>query len=123
MKRNIVQDKSYSFVIHVITLHKKLVEKKEYTLGRQLLRCGTSIAANVEEAIGGQSSRDFLARMTIAYKESRETLFWIRLLVDSGILEQEEVKGIMTDAQELMRILSSIQKTMKAKIQTTKSKP
>ena len=72
-------------------------EKKEYVLSKQILRCGTSIGANVEEAIGGQSDRDFLAKMTIAYKECRETNYWIRLLCDSGFICEREKQSLMND--------------------------
>ena len=71
---NIVQIKSYAFAVKIIKLYKHLCEdKKEFTLSKQLLRCGTSIGANIEEAIGGQSDKDFYAKLTISYKEARET--------------------------------------------------
>ncbi len=82
MKNNIIQRKSYDFAIRIVRIYKYLCEeKKEYTLSKQLLRSGTSIGANVEEAIGGQSEKDFFAKLTIAYKEARETKYWIRLLL------------------------------------------
>lgn len=71
---NIVQDKSYAFAFRIVKLYKYLCdEKKEFVLSKQLLRSGTSIGANIEEAIGGQSDKDFFAKLTIAYKEARET--------------------------------------------------
>src|SRR5262245_33327755 len=72
-------------------------ERKEFVLSKQVLRSGTSIGANVEEAIGGQSGRDFVARMTIAYKEARETHYWLRLLRDAGYLSETESVSIMTE--------------------------
>jgi four helix bundle protein len=78
---NVVQIKSYAFAVRIIKVFKYLSEqKKEFVLSKQLLRCGTSIGANIEEAIGGQSEKDFFAKLTISYKEARETHYWIRLL-------------------------------------------
>lgn len=111
---NIVQIKSYAFSIRIINLYKFLLaEHKEYILSKQLLRCGTSIGANVEEAIGGQSKKDFFAKLTIAYKEARETHYWIRLLRDTDYLNEEQSLSLLTDIDELLRIIGSIQKTMR----------
>jgi four helix bundle protein len=77
------------------------------------LRCGTSIGANVEEAIGGQSRADFATKIAIAYKEARETSYWLRLLRDTDYLSQAEFESMHADAQELCRILGTIQKTLK----------
>jgi len=80
-KDNILQDKSYAFAIRIVNAYKYLIdEKKEFVMSKQLLRCGTSIGANTEEAIGGQSNKDFFAKLNIVYKEARETHFWIKLL-------------------------------------------
>jgi four helix bundle protein len=80
-KENPVREKSYVFALRIIKLYKYLIEeKKEYVLSRQVLKSGTSIGANVEEAIGGQSKKDFLAKISIAYKEARETHYWLRIL-------------------------------------------
>ena len=84
---NVVQVKSYAFAIKIVATYRYLTEiKKEFVLSKQLLRSGTSIGANVEEAIGGQSEKDFFAKITIAYKEARESKYWIRLLKDTGYL-------------------------------------
>lgn len=83
-KENIVKDKSYKFSLRIVKLFKYLVEdKKEYLLSKQILRCGTSIGANIEEAIGGITKKDFINKVFIAYREARETHYWIRLLRDS----------------------------------------
>ncbi|MEE9411818.1 MAG: four helix bundle protein [Methylococcales bacterium] len=117
MKDNIIQDKSYAFTLRIVKLYLYLNnEKKEYTLGKQILRSGTSIGANVEEAIGGQSDKDFLAKNSIAYKEARETHYWIRLLSDSGFIKNSEKDSLLNDCEELLKIIGSIQKTMKQKI-------
>lgn len=117
MKENIVRDKSYAFAIRIVKLYKYLSEeKKEFVLSKQLLRCGTSIGANIEEAIGGQSEKDFFAKLTISYKEARETHYWLRLLTDTEYLSIKESKSFINDAEELLKIIGSIQKTMKNKI-------
>jgi len=117
MKENIIQIKSYDFAVRIVKLYQHLSkEKKEFTLSKQLLRSGTSIGANVEEAIGGQSKKDFYAKLTIAYKEARETNYWIRLLKDTNYLKEIEAKSLLKDINELLKIIGSIQKTMKAKI-------
>ena len=93
-KDNIVQIKSYAFAIRIIKTYQFLCEnKKEFVLSKQLLRCGTSVGANIEEAIGAQSDKDFYAKLTIAYKEARETHYWIRLLKDTDYLTEEEYKS------------------------------
>ena len=115
-KDNIVQEKSYNFALRIIKLYKYLTsEKKEFVLSRQVLRSGTSIGANVEEAIGGQSEKDFFAKISVAYKESRETHYWIRLLRDSQYLDEKASSSILKDCNELIKILGSIQRTIKTK--------
>ena len=88
-------------------------------LSKQLLRSGTSIGANVEEAIGGQSEKDFLSKMTIAYKEARETHYWLRLMHDSGLIDQAAFESIIHDCDELLKLIGSITKTMKTKIRNS----
>ena len=81
MKENIVQQKSFAFAIRIVELYKYLQsEKKEFVLSKQVLRSGTSIGANIEESIGGASEKDFLHKLTISYKEARETIYWLKLL-------------------------------------------
>jgi len=112
-KDNIVQIKSYAFAIKIVEIYKYLVEvKKEYVLSKQLLRSGTSIGANIEEAIGGQSRKDFYAKLTISYKETRESHYWIRLLTDTNYLEKEKSKELLNGCEELLRIIGSIQKSI-----------
>ena len=113
---NPVLEKSYAFALRVVRAYRYLAEeRREYVLSRQLLRAGTSIGANVEEAVGGQSDKDFLSKMAIAYKEARETHYWIRLLRDSGYLTVAESTALLADADELLRLLGSILKTLKSK--------
>lgn len=111
---NVVQTKSYDFALKIIRIYKYLSqEKKEFVLSKQLLRSGTSIGANVEESIGGQSKADFFAKITIAYKETRETSYWIRLLKDSDYLTPEQSDALLKDVEELLKIIGSIQKSVR----------
>ena len=113
MKENIIQQKSYAFAIKIIELYKYLVKnKKEFVLSKQLLRCGTSIGANVEEAIGGQSRKDFAAKLSIAYKEARETKYWLSILKDTKYITQEKFNEIFEPCEEITRIIGKIQKTL-----------
>ncbi len=111
---NVIQIKSYDFAVKVVKLYQYLVEeKREYVLSKQLVRCGTSVGANVEEAIGGQSKKDFVAKLSISYKEAREVKFWVRLLYDTGYLSLTQKNQFIDDAEELIRILAQILKTSK----------
>ena len=115
-KDNVIRDKSYTFALRIIRLYRFLVnEKKEYVLSKQVLRSGTSIGANVEEAIGGQSDRDFKSKIAISYKEARETHYWLRLLRDSEYLSSEHTDSILSECEQILKILGSIQRTMKTK--------
>ena len=116
-RKSIIQSKSYAFSLRIIKLYQYLIkEKQEFVLAKQILRCGTSIGANVEESIGGQSEKDFLAKLFIAYKEARETKYWINLLVDSNILEAEIASSLQEDCEELLKIIGKTISTMKSKL-------
>ena len=113
-EQNVVVAKSYAFAVRVVKVHKYLSkEKHEFVLGKQLLRSGTSIGANVEEAVGGHSRKDFAAKMNIAYKEARESHYWIRLLTDTDYLPPEHSVSLLREAEELQKILGSILKTVR----------
>ena len=112
---NAVRTKSYAFAVRIVRACRYLMdEKKEYVLCKQLLRSGTSIGANVEEAIGGQSTKDFFAKLSIAYKEARETHYWIRLLTDTDYFTSHQSESLIQDADELLKILGSILRTIKS---------
>ncbi len=116
MGDNIALEKSYAFSLRVVNLFLHLREQKiERTLIVQLLRSATSIGANIEEAIGGQSKKDFISKIGIAYKEAREAHYWLRLLKDVGIIEIKLADSFLQDAEELKKILASILKTSKTK--------
>jgi four helix bundle protein len=113
-KDNIIQEKSYRFALEIIDLYKVLKnQENEYVLSKQILRSGTSIGSNVEEAIGGQSKKDFISKLSIAYKEARETHYWIRLLRDSNYLNSQKADSLLRDCVELQKIIGSILNTMK----------
>ncbi len=100
--------------MRIVKLYKHLIEKqKEFVLSKQLLRSGTSIGANIEEATGGQSKKDFIAKLSISYKESRETGYWLKILKETDFLTQKEFDSIYADLAELQKILTSILKTAK----------
>jgi len=107
---SIIRRKSFEFALAIIELYRKLQEKHEYVISRQLLRSGTSIGANVEEATAGQSRRDFLSKMAIASKEARETKYWLLLLQQSRLVDVD-VTVHLQQVEELIRILTSIVKT------------
>lgn len=114
MKDNLILKKSYDFSLRIIELYKFLCEsKKEYVLSKQLLRAGTSIGANVNEAQAGMSRKDFVSKMSIASKESRETRYWLDLLVDSGYISKTDnkVKNLFEEIESIISILTKIVKT------------
>ena len=93
---NIIQEKSFAFAVRIVNLYKYLCEeKKEFVLSKQILRSGTSIGANIEESIGGQSDKDFFTKLTIAYKEARETVYWLKLLLVTDYLSQEQADNLL----------------------------
>jgi four helix bundle protein len=116
-RNNIIQNKTYNFSLKIIELYKFLcVNKKEYILAKQFLRSGTSIGANVEEAIGGVTKKDFRNKIYVAYKEARETKYWIRLLRDSGYLEPNNADELLNDFEEIIKILGKIISTLNKNI-------
>ena len=109
-KNNIILTKSFDFALKIIELYKQMQIQKEYVLSKQVLRSGTSIGANIEEATAGISKRDFTHKMSIASKEARETKYWLRLIQYSEIVDVE-TSNLLDLAEELIRILTSIVKT------------
>ena len=111
---NVVLDKSFAFAIRIVKLYTYLCEtKKEYVLSKQLLRSGTSIGANINEAQAGQSTNDFIAKMSIASKEARESRYWIDLLIHTDFLDASEqnTQTLRSEIDELVKMLTSIIKT------------
>jgi four helix bundle protein len=115
--KNFVALKSYAFALRIINLYKWLsVEKKEFILSKQILRSGTAVGALVKEAEHAQSKADFLNKMNVALKEANETEYWLMLLKDSHFLPEIEFNSIHSDCNELIRLLASIVKTTKQKL-------
>lgn len=109
---NIIVDKSKAFAIRIINLYKYLCEEKhEYVLSKQLLRSGTSIGANVKEAVRGQSKVDFIHKMSISLKEASESEYWIELLFEADYITEQQFNSIIDDCRELIKLLTSIIKT------------
>ena len=107
MKDNVILGKSFKFAVRIVKLYKYLcTTKKEYILSKQLLRCGTSIGANVNEAQAGQSKADFISKMSIASKEARETKYWIDLLIETDYIDKNEkyVKTLLQDIDEIIKL-------------------
>ena len=113
-EHNIIMYKSKAFAIRVIKLYKYLCDNKnEYVLSKQMLRSATSIGANVKEAQCGQSKKDFIAKMYIAYKEANEAEYWLELLHESELLEDNLFDSLYNDNHELIKILASITKSVR----------
>ena len=113
-KVNVIEEKSKSFALRIIRLYQYLREKKnEYVLSKQVVRSGTSIGANVKEAIRGQSKPDFYSKLYISLKEASETEYWLELLMESGYIEEDHFGSIYADCQEIIKLLVSITKTQK----------
>ncbi len=114
---NTIRDMTFEFSLTIINLYKTLIEHKEYVLSKQLLRSATSIGANVEEANAGQSKKDFIAKMSIASKEARETKYWLRLLDKSQIVKLDFTTYLFA-IEHIINIITKIVKTSQEANQT-----
>jgi four helix bundle protein len=119
-RRNVVLEKSFVFAVDIVKTGRRLqLEQREWVLSKQLIRSGTSIGANIEEAIAAQSKKDFLSKMSIALKEARETHYWLRIIRDSGVANDVEAEAHIPLCQQLVRLLSSITLTTRENLGTT----
>ena len=119
---NAIEDKSFNFALRIVNLNKYLTgKKKEYVMSKQLLRSGTSIGANVSEAVRAQSKKDFISKLSIALKEANESRYWIRLLIASQYVEEKSGADLLQDLEEIIKLLVSIIKTSKKTIENGKS--
>jgi len=109
-KKNIVLEKSFAFSLQVIGLYKVMQGNKEYVISKQLLKCGTSIGANIHEAGAAQTKKDFITKMAIASKEARETQYWLRLLQQSNLV-QLDIQSVLDSSDDLINLLTAIVKT------------
>lgn len=114
-KENIILDKSFEFALKIVDLYKYHLKQNEYILSKQILRSGTSIGANVEEANAAQTKKDFITKMSIASKEARETRYWLKLLSRSN-LSNYDYKPLMKEIEQIIKILTKIVKTSQEKI-------
>lgn len=112
--RSVVYEKAFCFAVRIVNLYKYLTNsKKEYVLSNQVLRAGTSIGANIKEALEGQSKKVYLSKMNIALKEASETEYWLELLIETNYIDKEQSISVLNDCKELNKMLISIVKTTK----------
>ncbi|MBR1762625.1 MAG: four helix bundle protein [Eubacterium sp.] len=108
-KNNIIEEKTFNFAKRIVSLYFQITNaKNEYVLSKQLLRCGTSIGANVAESQAAQSRNDFVSKLSIALKETNETKYWIKLLFEIEYISKEDYLSLINDCDEIYKILSSI---------------
>lgn len=115
MKENLIKNKSFDFALKIIDLYKQMIANNEYVMSKQLLRSGTSIGANIEEASAAQSKKDFVNKMAISSKEAHETKYWLRLIRESQIVNCD-IEIYIKEINEIIKILTSIVKTSKEKV-------
>ena len=115
---NLIEEKSFDFAVRIVKLNKYLIEqKREFVLSKQLLRSGTSIGANIAEAQQAQTKADFLTKINISLKETAETKYWLRLLIATDYLDENETRSFLDECVEIEKILYSIVRTTKNKNQ------
>jgi len=115
-KENILKDKAYQFALRIVNLYKFLTfQSKEFVLSKQILRCGTSIGANITEGNQAQSKPDFVSKFSIALKESVETEYWLCLLRDADFITAAQAESLIIDCRELQRLLTASIKTAKSR--------
>lgn len=115
MRENIIKVKSFSFAVRIVKLHQYLCEnKKEFILSKQLMRSGTSVGAMVRESEHAESKNDFKHKMAVAQKEINETIYWLELLKKTDYLTVEEFESINSDAIEIIKLLTTIIKSIKS---------
>lgn len=120
-KENILQIKSYAFAVKIVKLCIQIQkQEREFILSKQLLRSGTSIGANIEESIGGRSEKDLYHRLVISYKEARESHYWVRLINEADLIDNETKNELLNDIDELLRILGASKRTLKSKMEIIK---
>ena len=118
-RKNEIQDRTFAFSIRIYKLCKFLYnDRATSAIARQLLRSGTSIGANVEEAIAGQSKKDFISKMSISLKEARETFYWLRILKEVEALPAEKMNDIIDESEQVLKILTKIVKSSRDSMNT-----
>ncbi len=117
-RSNPIREKSYAFALEMLIISRLLQHSHEFVISKQLLKSGTSIGANIEEALQAQSRADFIAKLSIAHKEAFESDFWLRLIVDGKLLSIEKIVHARALLSEIKGLLTAILKTTKAKTYT-----
>ncbi|MBO6136280.1 MAG: four helix bundle protein [Fibrobacter sp.] len=121
-EKDILQEKCMDFSVKIVNLYQSLCnDRHEFVMSKQMLKCGTSIGANVREAKRAQSKPDFLSKLSIALKEADETQYWLELMSKTGYINENDFKGLFSDSEELVKILVSITKTIKSQIKTSRN--
>ena len=115
MGKSITYEKAFKFSIRIVNLNKYLVKNKEYILSKQVLRSGTSIGANLKEAMYGQSKKDFISKLSISLKEASETEYWMDLLYETDYIEEKVYQSLKEDLMEILKLLISSLKTSKGR--------
>ncbi len=114
MKENIIVEKSFVFAVEIVKLYKIMLKRQnEFVMSKQILKSGTSVGANISEAVAAISKKEFVAKIQIAYKEAHETAYWLKLLEETKFITQTEFSKLHTSCQEIIRILSAILKSSK----------
>ncbi|KAB3526646.1 four helix bundle protein [Alkaliphilus serpentinus] len=113
MSKNIISDKSFEFSIKIVKLCKRLYQDKEYVVSHQLLKSGTSIGANIEEAQYAQSKKDFISKLSISLKEAAETRYWLRLLLETNSEYINELNDLLKECTDLIKLLAKAVKNSK----------
>ena len=108
MKENVIKEKSILFAIRIVNLYKFLNEKGEFVMSKQILRSGTSIGANIAEAVRAESDNDFVHKLSISRKEGEETLYWLDLLFRTDYLSSDMYRFVFSDCEEIQKLLTSI---------------
>jgi len=117
-KENLILDRSFKFSLKIIELYKVMVKQKEYVISKQVLKCGTSIGANVNEAQAAQSRKDFISKMAIASKEAQETKYWLYLILRSKLVVNSDglLNALLKDVEDIINVLTKIVKTSSGRI-------
>jgi len=108
MAKSVIREKSYDFALRIVKLCMQLRDNRHFEIASQLLKASTSIGANIEEALAGQSRKDFFAKMAIASKEARESRYWLRLIRDSDISDKQHTEKLIEESEELIKIITSM---------------
>jgi four helix bundle protein len=112
MSESIVAGRAFYFALDILLLYKEMLKQNEYVISKQLLRSATSIGANIEEATAAFSRKDFAVKMSIASKEARETRYWLKLLQASDIIKGFDLDNLLSENNEIIRMLTKIVKTV-----------